>query len=431
MESLKISNFLLIKDVDIPIKKYNLVIGPQAIGKSVVAKVLYFFYQIPTLIENNVYNSGTYKDIQENLKDNFKALFPATYWSYKLFEITYKLDDLIIKIYNKEDHRNSIFIDFSKSYNNELEKIIGISALFSLELQSRVRDLKNDSQNDLKFHIDSNLLKRKIFSEAIEKSIFKSFFEKKHPEFVPASRALYSILSDKPVTFSSGIEIDSLFNKFAISYERYKDLYQYCAVDNPKNSREQIINQVHKFSEKILKGKYLYKDKKDWLSINNQRISVKNISSGQQEILPLLVMLTFGVFLASNSGKLGSYFIEEPEAHLFPEAQSEIMSLLSFLGYHFSSQFFITTHSPYLLSVFNNFIYGNELIKQGKTTLEEFNKISNNACPIDYDDIYAFSIIDGKSVSIMDKEYKFLDSKILDSASNAAEDVFNQLMALE
>lgn len=158
---------------------------------------------------------------------------------------------------------------------------------------------------------------------------------------------------------------------------------------------------------------------------------LKNISSGQQEILPLLVMLTFGVFLASNSGKLGSYFIEEPEAHLFPEAQSEIMSLLSFIGYHFSSQFFITTHSPYLLSVFNNFIYGNELIKQGKTTLEEFNKISNNACPIDYDDIYAFSIIDGKSVSIMDKEYKFIDSKILDSASNAAEDVFNQLMALE
>lgn len=431
MESLKISNFLILKDIDIPIKKYNLVIGPQAIGKSVVAKVLYFIYQIPTLIENNIYNSATSKDIQEALKDNFKALFPASYWSYKIFEITYKLDDLVIKIYNKEDHRSSIFIDFSKTYSSELEKIINISALFSLELKSRLRDIKSDSQDDFKFHIDNTFLKRKIFAEAIEKSLFKSFFEKKNPEFVPASRALYSILSDKPVTFSSGIEIDSLFNKFAVSYERYKDLYQYCLVENPKTSTEQIINQVHKFSEKILKGKYLYKDKKDWLSINNQRISVKNISSGQQEVLPLLVMITFSIFLASNNKKLNPYFIEEPEAHLFPEAQSDIMSLISFIGHHFSSQFFITTHSPYLLSVLNNFIYANELVKQKKITLKKFHIISGNAFPIDYDDIFAFSIIDGKSVSIMDEEYKLIDSKILDSASNTAEDIFNQLIEFE
>jgi predicted ATPase len=42
-ESINISNFLVIKKADIEIKKINVIIGPQANGKSLIAKLLYFF----------------------------------------------------------------------------------------------------------------------------------------------------------------------------------------------------------------------------------------------------------------------------------------------------------------------------------------------------------------------------------------------------
>ena len=42
MEKLTIDNFLVLSKVDIPIKKINIVIGPQSVGKSIIAKILYF-----------------------------------------------------------------------------------------------------------------------------------------------------------------------------------------------------------------------------------------------------------------------------------------------------------------------------------------------------------------------------------------------------
>src|SRR5690606_9637553 len=134
--------------------------------------------------------------------------------------------------------------------------------------------------------------------------------------------------------------------------------------------------------------------------------------SGQQEILPLMIMITFEMFLTNR--KLTPYFIEEPEAHLFPEAQCEVMNLISLLSYNFESQFFITTHSPYLLTILNNFIYADELIKKNQLSLESFNEISNDGFPLDFNDINAFSIQNGESMRIMDDEFKLVDTNFLD-----------------
>jgi len=42
-EFLEIKNFLLIKEAKFEVKRFNVIIGSQTSGKSVVAKVLYFF----------------------------------------------------------------------------------------------------------------------------------------------------------------------------------------------------------------------------------------------------------------------------------------------------------------------------------------------------------------------------------------------------
>jgi len=47
--------------------------------------------------------------------------------------------------------------------------------------------------------------------------------------------------------------------------------------------------------------------------------------------------------------------IEEPEAHLFPESQKEIIDILGLLSSIFpeNMSFFLTSHSPYILTSIN------------------------------------------------------------------------------
>lgn len=429
MEKLKIDNFLVLSKVDIPIKKINIVIGPQSVGKSIIAKVLYFIYTIPNEIREGIFSGANEKEIIDGLAESFKKIFPPQYWSLSTFQIVYKLNDLTIKIFNKEDKKNNLNIEFDKTYSAELKQLTNLNRKFDQLIQERLiqSNLNFKSSESLKYKLDSTEIKFDVFREAIEHSKFKLFFEKSGAQFVPAARAVFSIFSDN--TALENQTDDPIIKKFAQAYKRYSNLHQFVQCDNPKTSSEHLRNKVQTIFEKILKGKFVLKDKKGFLSINNQIISVKNISSGQQEILPLMIMITFEMFLTNR--KLTPYFIEEPEAHLFPEAQCEVMNLISLLSYNFESQFFITTHSPYLLTILNNFIYADELIKKNQLSLEGFNEISNDGFPLDFNDINAFSIQNGESMRIMDDEFKLVDTNFLDSASKTAESIFDNLLSLD
>ena len=94
MEKLTIDNFLVLSKVDIPIKKINIVIGPQSVGKSIIAKILYFIYTIPSEIREGIFEGSNEKEIFEGITESFKKIFPPQYWSMSTFLITYKLDDL-------------------------------------------------------------------------------------------------------------------------------------------------------------------------------------------------------------------------------------------------------------------------------------------------------------------------------------------------
>lgn len=50
MESIHIKDFRGIEEMTLEINKINILIGPQASGKSVTAKLIYFFKKVPTFI---------------------------------------------------------------------------------------------------------------------------------------------------------------------------------------------------------------------------------------------------------------------------------------------------------------------------------------------------------------------------------------------
>ena len=54
---------------------------------------------------------------------------------------------------------------------------------------------------------------------------------------------------------------------------------------------------------------------------------------------------------------------EEPEAHLYPETQSDIVELIGLLANLYHNQIIKTTHRPYILSAFNNLLYAYQVAK--------------------------------------------------------------------
>ena len=82
---------------------------------------------------------------------------------------------------------------------------------------------------------------------------------------------------------------------------------------------------------------------------DGRRMRLAHASSGQQEVLPLLLLLSR--FALQPPGMTVGLHIEEPEAHLFPTTQREVVEVM---GEVFGLQearmsLVITTHSPYIL----------------------------------------------------------------------------------
>ena len=93
-ERLIIQNFAGIQHIDIEIKKFNILIGPQAIGKSVCAKLLFYFKNFTSEIINAVGETShtkktiyTRRIIETGFETRFLEYFPLVSWGDNFFSI--------------------------------------------------------------------------------------------------------------------------------------------------------------------------------------------------------------------------------------------------------------------------------------------------------------------------------------------------------
>lgn len=69
------------------------------------------------------------------------------------------------------------------------------------------------------------------------------------------------------------------------------------------------------------------------------------------------------VFYYLLNNRKSFFIIEEPESHLFPNAQKLITEFIS-LAKNDGNKVLLTTHSPYILGTINNMLYANRISKQ-------------------------------------------------------------------
>ncbi|WP_177183259.1 AAA family ATPase [Deinococcus reticulitermitis] len=124
MERLQVKGFAGISNADIQIKQFTIFIGHQASGKSICAKLIYYFRQILSNMALDVSSGSSRTDIKKKHRIDFARYFPEVAWGREAFEISYCLYDFRVSIKSKMNkNRNSITITYSEAYDKMLESL--------------------------------------------------------------------------------------------------------------------------------------------------------------------------------------------------------------------------------------------------------------------------------------------------------------------
>lgn len=225
--------------------------------------------------------------------------------------------------------------------------------------------------------------------------------------YIPAERFFVSTFSRSLATLVlNKAPIPNTLLNFASIYEKAKKKYP-----NYNISIFDMLFQTDKSNETI------------YLKESNKTIPFKDASSGIQSVIPLLMVLDYAV----EEKEYSRFVIEEPELNLFPQTQVKLLQQII----RKCSKVTLTTHSPYLLSAFNNLIEANNVLISNPSKAEEVYKLVPEDCILNFENIGAYKIESGEVISILDEEYRLIVADQIDSVADYESRIFSALLNLE
>ena len=186
------------------------------------------------------------------------------------------------------------------------------------------------------------------------------------------------------------------------------------------------LDHVKYLITKILRGEYRYdRDEERLYYSDTEYVKLSLSSSGQQEAVWIL-QLIFSLMLNNTRATL---VIEEPEAHLFPEAQMYMVWLMALFANQEGNRLIVTTHSPYILTSLNNLLYAEQVGKVAER--ESVEKIIPSSYWLDFDRLSVNLIGEGEISSILDRSIKQIKAEMIDSVSGILNEQYEQLLDLD
>jgi predicted ATPase len=396
MERLKITDFLTIKEFDWEVEHFNIITGDMGSGKSLSIKLLKFFEDIIPDLLVLPYEQFTkrleYETFFVYLEKKFRSIFylPDTKKNgYENFNLEYMFSHgkQTVKIVIKNDGNNKLLVE-----SPFLQKLLDD---WKKTMQNKHKKQKNgitlDGLDEVKLLLYHELL-----------NMFGGHFPIS-TTFIPASRAA--------LAFGANYTDDYL--------KEYNELTSVLPTFVSRKSR--LIKTILKAEMKTNGVLWLESD-------DGRKVPIEKASSGQQEIVYVLMLLEkLGNFRYSY-GRDQSLFIEEPSAHLFPLEQKQTIELILEIFNALKKKrkpvrFFITTHSPYILNSLNNILKKGSLLEKHADKADKINAAVN--IPHLYaKEVSAYYISgDGIGKSMLDKAESYLyDVKIADISRTIDED---------
>lgn len=433
MRQLRISNFSCIKSANIEIPRFTIVIGPQGSGKSVLCKLAYFCHSLPMDMVGWLFDGMIKSSVHELIEANFKQWFPVGAWGNKSFSICYEVGDYAVQFkrtYRSNSPSDRIKIAFSKQFDEAIDSAVNLIADAKSKLASKQRS--DAEEFDVRISLHASIRERLL--KVLEPSVAPGQL------FIPAGRSFFTSIGKAITVFDNQNMLDPLVLRFGRLVTQIRDPSQRFLF--PLRENGPYGNPFSKiFGAEI----YLGRNKEYAKTPDGRQIPFSALSSGQQELLPLC--LAFGEQLSVP----GTLYIEEPEAHLFPEAQSSLIEILVGMinvgeandplrasrgrrrrqGADKKS-LVMTTHSPYVLTKINNMLLASKVSqKLSQEKARELVKLIPKKSFLDANQVAAYAIHDdGKVDSIMDEDGA-IDTGYIDSISGQLEDEYLSLLEME
>jgi len=434
MRKLTVKNFSVIKDAELEFGKITVLIGPQSSGKSLLCKLAYFLSSDAISIALNTAISGlAMQDYETFLRDVFLSRFPLDGWGTLPFSIHFEENDYSIKIIGLSDGSKSPLFQIYMSP----EFVEAFSVISSSN--SQLSGNAESSQEIVRASAWHQLMG--LRSDVVALSEL----------YIPAGRSFF-INPDLGFSALQNPAIDPLTRRFASEVIWNPARWKAGLLTSGRGTNEKIDSSL----KDIIGGSVSIEGNTPVFKDGENRILPLNfLSSGVQELLPLFNVLSRLAYQYEHSviyyssrppHELNELFLqirallylEEPEAHVFPETQKELVRIFSWLAnaplLNFS--WVITTHSPYILTAFNSLIeawrVGN---KEGKR--EQVAALIPEQYWVNENDFAAYSIRDGKLASIFKKETEgeegsgLIDGDFLDSVSDSLGSEFDKLLDIE
>lgn len=429
MPKLIVRLFSCIEDAELQFSPFTVLIGPQASGKSVLCKLAYFFLDSLHHRGELIEKGRSFEDYTSVVATRFREWFPVAAWGGGKFEITFEAGDYAVSIL-RTAYRGKVKDDFRLRFNDKTER----SYKKGLEYANATKE-KASKNEEFEFGFE--------FSWKVYEAVFKSSMELMGEDaiwaqsFIPAGRSFFTSIGKAVVAFEQGGMLDPLTIKFGRAFTSYKErsgrrLY--------RMEESKAVDRIKSVFAGILGGELKKDGDREFvLMLDGREIPLSALSSGQQELLPLITILPHLVdgrpirVRGKNASSKRLVYIEEMEAHLFPHAQSKMVEALAMMRSMNPKGLglMLTTHSPYVLAKINNLIYAGQLGQKRNPDLKaSLESVVNKDSWLTKGSVSAYAIKDGVLVGIMDKD-GFIDGDYLDSVSSDIANEFAQLQGLE
>ena len=387
-EFMIIKNFGPIENIEIELKKINIFIGEQGVGKSTIAK-LYSCMQDIFLHFLILFDSN-----QKKIKMIFKRYGIHSYFKDDTYIEFHTISDFIVK-YEKGKFKISHL-----EYDEEKMKIFIINLLGdSLEHSFSGAGLSRDS--NFKDLPDKE-------KEIVVSNMRTSFY-------LPAERSLVGCASN------------SLYSMITAKVPLPKMLLEYLSFF------EKAKNEYQEYEVPFLGLKFKASKDDDKILIGDKEIEFKYSSSGIQSIVPMLMIVDYCL----NQDYFSSFALEEPEINLFPTNQLELIRfIISKINQEKGIEnLIITTHRPYILSILNVSILAGKIMEMKPELIDDITTILKPEFHLSSSEIEVFSL--GKQInggteceSIIDSSTGMIKGNYLDAVSSIISTDFNKLNRL-
>lgn len=417
---LTIKNVGPLKKVIIDIAKFNIFIGPQSSGKSCILKIASFckwvekrieLSQIPEkYLNDDVFRKGLidFHKLDGFIKNDFLIKYESRHLTFVISgSLTNKQYDFKWNTKGKWTYRRPKIAYIPAERN--IVAVIPNWFDISFNNENNTLNYLSDWENARNFFSQKNHLK------ILNLGMSYYYDKENRKESVRIDNNTEILFSNASSGLQSVIPLCGMINYLA-----------YYAQTKERRHGVDMQKELENLEDILYQEKFPYSGGKRLLIRMEQQLSeLSELHSKRFDDYK-----TAGEFdqILNNYAKTqyASIYLEEPEENLFPSTQYALVKWMAErINFVNDNQIWIATHSPYILSSFNNLIQAAE--SDNKDSIEKI--IGGNAA-VSFEDINVYSVASGTTREIKDQELHIISQNDLDAISDIISSDFSNLISL-